>query len=197
MGRRRSGGLGMAMWRVAWHENCSWPTGLHVRCESVCEMGSVLGRRQRAETKERKTEEAKKARLNSKVPWLLTSSLINLATNLGLKTLFIFITFHAFTPVIHRQSSSHPDYLSKLLSHSLALVLLFCSAACWLCEELVQSYLKPWQNANVVFLLWFSYSLFAAIGLCECVFYQCLWYVVGSVPNRGQCESVCLMFWRK
>lgn len=43
----------------------------------VCEMGSILTRRQRqsAEKKERKAKEARKARLNSKVPQLLSSSL--------------------------------------------------------------------------------------------------------------------------
>lgn len=73
--RARRGGAEKGEWK--------WPCG---RCfgigtgadlqecvtGSVCEMGSALGRRQAAERKGRK--EARKARLNSKVPQLLPSS---------------------------------------------------------------------------------------------------------------------------
>lgn len=68
------------------------------------------------------------------------------------------------SPVIHKHSPTHPCLPVSLFF--LAFVLLSCSAACWLSEELVQSWLKLGQNANV--------------SLCS-----------GSVTHRGF-ASLCL-----
>lgn len=63
----------------------------------------------------------------------------------------------------------------------LAFIQLLCSAACWLCEELVQSCLKPWQNANVVLC---TASLTNCLCMCLCVcMHVCAWY---------SCVCVCL-----
>lgn len=50
---------------------------------TVCEMGSALGRRKAAEKKDRKAKEARKAKLNSKVPQLF-HHLFDLTVSLSL-----------------------------------------------------------------------------------------------------------------
>lgn len=138
-------------------------------------MGSALSRRQAAERKDRKTKEARKAKLNSKVPQLLSSSLWYHCISISSFFFLRIFVFHA----LYLQLFINTPQLSLSASVSLAFILMLCSAACWLCEELVQPWLKPWQNANVSLRARsVTHRGLASLCLFVCVF-VCAWYVRG------------------
>lgn len=135
----------------------------------MCEMGSVLGRRQQDEKNERKAEEARKARLSSKV---LLSRSMNLATHLCLKMFFSSL-FYTFTPVLHRRP--HPISTTCLRSW-VTLWLPFCCYAL-LHVGCVRSWCSLiWNPDRMLMLFSPLVQLFTVCcnRLVRVCFYQCL-----------------------
>lgn len=67
-----------------------------------------------------------------------------------------------------------------------AVMLLLCSASCWLCEkELLQSWLKPWQNINV-------YLCTSSLTHCGLVLFVCAFMCVDHIMS-DVCWKCCLV----
>lgn len=190
------GGLDMAMWMMFWHWDCSWPTGERVWravCLCVRERWDPLWAESK-QPREGKEKQKKLGRPDSIVRYPTCSHhLFNLWVHyIWFKHTFPFLsdsltayvyTFFSLTlndPSLSTCLSSFPVFLSLAFSLSL------CSAACWLCEELVQCCLKPWQNANVSPC---TGSVLLTKGLHQCLFvcvFVCV-YACASLCGQGYC----------